>query len=184
MQVTGDGQGWFNTNYAPAGEVIVRADAASITFSGLDGYRFNSFEFYWINPLALSKRLDLRPNGIAMPAGSIMHRDQYEGAVGVREDRKDPDFTIADLTSAVADTTVQGVFFFQAFIPELADHRRAGGEGYAIDAAVLAADRQRLWTRLGVWKNVTDDISSQTIQTSDGSSAIKAGSRFRVFVGA
>lgn len=162
---------------------VTGARVASVTFSGLDGDtdRVYAMRVIWNNPLALTKRLDLRINGDALPASAYMIRQQWERSLGVREDRTDPDFTIADLVGAVADTFAEAAVYLGCTRVSIPYGFTCEVRGFCRDAAILANDRERVFHRLGVWGDTSANITSLTIQTGDASAAIDLNSSFWLF---
>jgi len=184
MNVTFDGNAVRRGDYGLQGDVLVAgAPVASITFSGLDNIipipRI-AMQIRWNHESTGAQRLDLEINGDAAPAGSKMIRNQYETTLGTREDRLDPGFTAADLIAVAAGTQWEGMIYFLGD-PSGRDKAVAEADGYARDAAILLADRERFLFRQGRWNAIVTSLSSTSLVVASGSSVIAVGSQILLF---
>lgn len=182
MNILTNGGTIRKSEYGNPGETTVAGDAvASITFSGLDQERV-ALDMRWLHSSTGIQRLDLELNGSPAPAGSKMVRSQFETLIGLREDQLDPGFSIADLVAAVATGT-----FWEGVVHILADSTLeevtyAVGEGYAVDANLVLADRERFSSRQGRWNDSTmGAVTSLSAVVASGASRIAIGSRFKIF---
>ena len=170
------GRALFGNDVTPLNrETVTASEVASITFSGVDGYQIYLLDFYWLNSRITSESLTFTINALTTPSGSVMARSQVNASLGTREDRQDPDFTISDLISVAAGTFSKGVLYFSGHVTDVGA-RYAYGQGYNNDAAITLGDRQRTFIRQGIWNDNTTEITSLTIQTATGRSAIGVGS--------
>jgi len=186
MFITNSGDYVNGGKFVFGGQVAPAIDVSSVTFSGLDGNadRVYAVSFLWRNPLTGARKLKYQPNGAAVPAGSSMQIDEFEilGLLATRT--TDPDFGMASLVAAAADTYVQGVAFF-ATQTAAADGSPVGrafeGRGYCEDSQAIVGVRRRHFYRSGFWKNVDDQMTSLTIIADPEANAIGAGSDFRIW---
>jgi hypothetical protein len=176
VKVNTNGAAIRKGQYQPAGEAVISTPVASVTFSGL-GSEQVAIDYDWRHSGTGIERLDLEINGAAAPAGSRVVRDQQEATLGIREDRAEPGFSIADLVSVVANASARGAAYLLAE-QDYVQPIFMVTEGYSLDSAILAGDRERFNSRVGIWNNAAQQsVTSITVMIASGRARITETSR-------
>lgn len=182
MNINVNGRAIRRDQYGLSSDVLVAGSAvASITFSGLDDVDRLALDVDWLHASTGVERLDLEINGDPAPGGSTMIRNQFEASAGLREDRTDPGFTIADLVGGAAGTSWEGVLYLLTDLSE-GDKAVAEVDGHADDSVTILGDRERFVSRRGRWNAIVGEITSISLVVASSNSEIEVGSQVMLFL--
>lgn len=138
--------------------------------------------FYWLNALSSNKVLEMRINGLAVPAGCFSAGTQFERTQSVRTNLNAPRLVVCNIQAAGAGTFAVGSCYIHADTTNQPYGYLFESEWMARDSVLVVGDRERLCSDQGIWpRNGITQVDSITIQSVDGSNCIGVGSDFRFF---